>query len=126
MKRDWFNRGVRMVHQFGGIEERNGPFSKGETWDAPDFPLPIKRLGGSLGEKREIQEYGLKPYRDDPSPICKPSGGYASTQGPASHPDRAEEAARPVPVGTKKRSQSGGAWGETQHDSSDFGYTKKP
>lgn len=125
MKRDWFNRGVRMVHQFGGIEERNGPYSKGETWEPPDFPFPIKRLTGT-GTPIEISKYGLRSYREDPSPVCKPSGGYAETQGPANHPDQAEEAARPVPVGTKKRSSSGSAWGPAQPDSSDFGYTKKP
>ncbi|MBA0085095.1 MAG: hypothetical protein HRJ53_08870 [Acidobacteria bacterium Pan2503] len=125
MKRDWFNRGVRMQHQFGGIEEKNGPLSEGYTWEPPDFPFPIKRLSGT-GKPCEIKEFGLQSYRPDPSPICKPDHSYAETQGPARFPDLAEQAARPVPVGTKKRSQSGQAWGPAQPDSSDFGYTKKP
>jgi hypothetical protein len=124
MKRDWFNRGVRMQHQFGGIEERNDPLKR-ETWDPPDFPFRVHRLS-EPGSPREIQGYGLFPYREDPSPICKPDHSYASTQGPKNHPDNAEAAARPVPVGTKKRSAQGIAWGPAQPDSSDFGYTRKP
>jgi hypothetical protein len=125
MKRDWFNRGVRMQHQFGGIEERNGPMSKGQTWDPPDFPFAVKRLSGT-GSPNMIQQDGLAPYREDPSPICKPDHSYASMQGPENHPDRAEQAARPVPVGTKRRTMSGGAQASPALDASELGYTKKP
>lgn len=105
MKRDLFNRGVRMTHQFGGIEDRNDPLGQG-TWDPPDYPFPVKRLS-DFGSPREIQEYGLKPYREDPSPICKPDHSYASTQGKPL--DLAEDYGRPVPVGTRRRTMSGGA-----------------
>lgn len=118
MKRDWFNRGVRMVHQFGGIEDRNDPLGQG-TFPPPDFPFAVKRLSGT-GSPIEITEQGLSPYREDPSPVCKPDHSYASTQGPARRKDLAEEEARPMPVGTKRRSMSGGANAQSQIDAEDF------
>ena len=105
MKRDFFNRGVRMQHQFGGIEKVNDPLLP-NTWEAPDFPFAVKRLSGT-GSPCEIQEFGLKPYRPDPSPICKPDHSYAETEGKPM--DEPEAYGRPVAVGTRRRTMSGGA-----------------
>jgi hypothetical protein len=99
MKKEWFNRGVRMQHQFGGIEGRNDPLEP-NTWAPPDFPYAVKRLS-EPGTPREMKDYGLAPYREDPSPICKPNHDYATLSGPTT--DQAEREARPMPVGTKTR-----------------------
>lgn len=104
MKRDWFNRGVRMTHQFGETEKLNDPMGIG-TFDPPDFPLPgpgMKRLTDT-GSPCEIKDYGVHSYRDDPSPIQKPNGTMAETNGPERTPDYPEEFGRPIPVGTKRR-----------------------
>jgi hypothetical protein len=99
MKKDWFNRGVRMQHQFGGIEKLNDPLEK-NTWEPPDFPFSVKRLS-EHGTPCEIKDHGLSPYRADPSPICKPNHDYAQISGPTV--DQAEREARPMPFGTKTR-----------------------
>jgi hypothetical protein len=96
MKKDFFSRGVRMIHPFGKTEEINDPLQH-NTWD---LPLPANRIGGN-SPGCEVQQYGESNYLEDRSPIQKPSGEMASTQGP--NPGLAEVLARPIPVGTKRR-----------------------
>ena len=107
MKRDIFRRGVRMQHQFGDTEKINDPLGV-QTFDQTYFPLPgpgMKSLS-TQGKSVEVQQYGEYSYREPSSPIQKPSGGMATNQGPA--PDVAQIFGFPIPVGTKRRSGSGG------------------
>lgn len=100
MKREIFRRGVRMTHQFGGLEGRNDPLGQG-TFD-PGFPERVSDLSHQGASKPlEVQRNGENFYRESPSPVCKPGGGYASLNGPT--PDRPQEFAMPFPVGTKRR-----------------------
>jgi hypothetical protein len=99
MKREWFSRGVRMSHKFGNTEKLDDPMQT-ETFDlkTPD----LSRTGGGRSPPCELKDYGQNiPGFPDRSPIQKPSGGFASTQGPT--PDGIEPFSRPVPVGTKRR-----------------------
>lgn len=100
MKREIFRRGVRMQHQFGDLEGRNDPLGQG-TFD-PRFPERVSDLS-KAGASRplEVQREGERFYRDSPSPVCKPGGGYASLNGPA--PDLPQVLAMPMPVGSKRR-----------------------
>ena len=101
MKKDWFNRGVRMQHWFGETERRQDPMGV-ETFDPPPFfrNSGVKDLKGQP-PPCEMNEYGLRPYRPDPSPIQKPSGGFAETQGKPL--DEPQNLGMPFPVGTKRR-----------------------
>jgi hypothetical protein len=98
MKREIFSRGVRMQHQFGKTEKINDPVQS-ETFDLPTPDL--SRTGGGRSYCAEVQQYGQHNYRPDPSPVQKPNGEFASTQGP--RPDFVEQITRPIPVGTKRR-----------------------
>jgi hypothetical protein len=98
MKREVFRRGVRMTHEFGGLEGRNDPL--GSQSFPFEGPQRVDELS-TQGRPKEVQQYGEHQYRPASSPICKPSGGYASTNGPA--PDVAQIFGMPIPVGTKRR-----------------------
>lgn len=100
MKRDIFSRGARMQHQFEGLIDRNDPLGTA-TFEAP-WPKRVEDLSKrGPGHPCTSQEHGLHNYRLDPSPICKPGGGYARSDGPVT--DAAMELAMPIPVGTKRR-----------------------
>ena len=104
MKRDIFCRGVRMQHQFGGLETRNDPLEQ-QTFDPP-WPKRVQHLSEQNGSSRElrdlyVQRDGQYGYRDEPAAVCKPYGGYATLDGPK--PDVAQDIAMPIPVGTKRR-----------------------
>jgi hypothetical protein len=96
IKKELFNRGVRMQHKFGDLVDRGDPIQK-DTFD-PMFPRSLSTRHGN-----ELHQYqkGEHSYREDPSPVVTPSGRRASFNGPS--PDVAEEIARPIPVGTKRR-----------------------
>ena len=87
-----------MQHPFGATERRNDPWGT-QTWEEP-WPKEVSRLSGT-GTPCEVQRYGEHTYRPQSSPIQKPSGALASTNGPA--PDVAQGISMPVPVGTKRR-----------------------
>jgi len=97
VKKEIFSRGVRMTHQFGRTEQVNDPMQSNT------FELPTPNLSRLADPSPgcEVQKYGERSYREATSPIQKPSGAMASTNGPA--PDYAEMFGRPVPVGTKRR-----------------------
>jgi hypothetical protein len=100
MKRDIFRRGVRMQHHYGTLEQRNDPLGT-ETFE---FNPPVRV--DSLSKRAamgpiEIRDKGEHLWREPRSAVVKPNGKAASFQGPA--PDLAEEFARPIPVGTKRR-----------------------
>jgi len=98
--KDIFARGNRMIHKFEGLVERSDPLGT-PTFDMP-WPKRVDDLSKQApGHHCTSQQYGLHNYRPDPSPICKPDGGYARSDGPA--PDAAMELAYPIPVGTKRR-----------------------
>src|ERR1700678_1455821 len=101
MKDDFFRRGVRMIHKFGDLEKHDSPLGIG-TWDI-DAPIRVSSMGnnGADDHPKHVQQNGEYTYRPSSSPVCKPGGGYASTNGPA--PDLAQMFAMPVPVGTKRR-----------------------
>jgi hypothetical protein len=104
MKRDIFRRGVRMQHQFGTLEQVNDPWGT-QTWEE-EWPKRVDRLSG-FGRSMEISQHGERFYAPERSAVVKPAGGHASLNGPA--PDVPELIARPIPVGTKRRSMSGAA-----------------
>lgn len=95
LKKDWFQRGVRMTHRFGQLAS-DDPVGTGTF----DFPLPdgIKREGTNQLLKSRC---GQRDYNEPLSPVVKPNGVRANYNGP--QVDRAEEVAYPTPVGTKKR-----------------------
>lgn len=105
MKRDWFNRGVRMQHQFGETEKRNDPVGWNTFDPPPFFTRPGMRDLSNMPATGpcEMSEYGVHSYRPDPSPVQKPGGGFAVTNGPERTLDFPEAIARPIPVGTKRR-----------------------
>jgi hypothetical protein len=100
MKRDIFRRGVRMQIPFGSLEKVNDPLRIG-SFD-PHWPKRVDRLSEG-GRPQEIQRFGEYSYRPHSSPVSKPRGGHASTQGPA--PDFAQMCAMPIPVGTRRRKE---------------------
>lgn len=100
MKREIFSRGVRMIHKFGELEQRDDPFGTSTF----EMPTPIRVDELSQQNPRgflEAKTHGEHNYRPDSSPVCKPDGGYASFNGPK--PDPVEPFSRPIPVGTKRR-----------------------
>ena len=101
MKDDFFRRGVRMQHKFGELEKHDSPLGTG-TFDirAQERVSSLCNNGADV-RPLEVQQHGEHQYRPSSSPICKPSGGYASTNGPA--PDYAQIFGMPIPVGTKRR-----------------------
>jgi hypothetical protein len=98
MKRDIFRRGVRMNIPFGATEKLLDPLDR-STWE-PQWPRAVSDLSRPRGSM-EVSQYGEHAYRQQSSPIQKPSGRMASINGPA--PDVAQEVSMPVPVGTKRR-----------------------
>jgi hypothetical protein len=100
VKKDWFRRGVRMQHPFGDLEGRSDPW--GTRTFEESWPKRVDDLSKqAAGKPLEIQQYGEHQYREAPSPVCKPAGGYASLNGPA--PDLPQIIGTPIPVGTKRR-----------------------
>jgi hypothetical protein len=107
MKRDIFRRGPRFTHQFGSLEEVNGPFFGPSCFELP-VPERIDELGqigGTPGSRRgrpvEIHEFGERFYAPERSAVTKPSGSNASLNGPVL--DLAEAVGRPIPASTKRR-----------------------
>lgn len=95
MKREIFSRPTRMQHKFGAIRDTNDPMESQAF--KPSFPkFPDMRSPAILAK-----DHGEHYYRDDPSPVVTPAGRRASFNGPA--PDEAEQFARPIPAGTKRR-----------------------
>jgi len=97
MKRDIFRRGPRMTHYFGATEQRSDPL--GTSTFTLESPHPAKVAGSA---PQGVQQHGEYRFWGEPrSPVQKPNGNFASVQGPS--PDLADQAGRPVPVGTKRR-----------------------
>jgi hypothetical protein len=100
MKREIFSRGVRMTHTFDELIDRQDPLAT-QTFDLerpmrPDALSKIAPTGPCTS-----QNYGLHNYRPDSSPVVKPNGQCARSDGPA--PDYAMDLAMPIPAGTKRR-----------------------
>ena len=101
MQRDIFRRGVRFIHKFGDLKDVADPLNSVGSFDPP-WPKRIDDLSKmAAGKPLEVGADGQHMYREAPSPICKPAGGYASINGPM--PDIAQEVGMPIPVGTKRR-----------------------
>lgn len=101
MHKDLFARGNRMTHKFGELIERSDPIMGHATFEAP-WPKRVDDLSKrGAGHPCTSQDYGLHNYRPDPSPVVKPNGRLARSDGPA--PDLAMDLAMPIPVGTKRR-----------------------
>jgi hypothetical protein len=100
MKKELFSRGVRMTHPFEQLIDRQDPLAT-QTFDMP-WPRRVDDLSKRApGHPCTSQDYGLHNDRNDSSPVVKPNGKCAHSDGPA--PDYAMIEARPVPVGTKRR-----------------------
>lgn len=98
LKKDWFQRGVRMTHRFG--ESTRDDFLGTGTFELP-LPDGVKREGTNQILKCR---QGQHDYYEPLSPVVKPNGVRANMNGPA--PDPAGEWAVPVPAGTNKRRSS--------------------
>jgi hypothetical protein len=98
IKREIFSRGTRYIHTFDELIERQDPLGT-QTFEVP-WPKRPDDLS-SRSHPCTSQEYGLHNDRPDASPVVKPSGQLAHSDGP--EPDYAMQQARPVPVGTKRR-----------------------
>jgi hypothetical protein len=98
IQRDIFARGVRMTHKFDELIGRSDPLGM-ETFDVPR-PMRVDQLSQGTGPSTS-QQYGQHNYRPDPSPVVKPSGQCAHSDGPSL--DTAMVVGMPVPVGTKRR-----------------------
>jgi hypothetical protein len=98
IQRDIFARGVRMQHKFGELIGRSDPLGM-ESFEA-HRPMRVDELS-KPGRPCTSQEYGQHNYRPDPSPVTKPNGQMARSDGPA--PDLAMGLGMPIPVGTKRR-----------------------
>lgn len=100
IQRDIFARGVRMQHKFEQLVDRADPLGT-QTFDAP-WPKRVDDLSKRApGHPCTSQQYGQHNYRPDPSPVVKPNGQCARSDGPA--PDLAMQLGMPIPVGTKRR-----------------------
>jgi hypothetical protein len=98
LKREIFSRPNRMVHKFGELLEREDPLGV-ETFD---FHRPMRVSDHSdTARPATSQQYGLHNYRPDPSPVVKPNGECAHSDGPTL--DVPMDFAMPIPVGTKRR-----------------------
>lgn len=95
LKKDWFQRGVRMTHRFGQLAKDD--FIGTGTFEVP-LPDGVKHEGTNQILKSRC---GQHDYYEALSPVVKPNGVRANYNGP--QPDYAEEMAAPVPAGTKKR-----------------------
>jgi hypothetical protein len=82
MNRDIFRRGVRMTHEFGGLEEMHDPSGR-ETF-TPQFPVEPQQHSAPI----TTQEYGIHqhPWNQPKNGVQKPGGSMASFQGPAPDP----------------------------------------
>jgi hypothetical protein len=80
MDRNIFRRGVRMTHEFGGLEEMKDPTGR-ETFNPP-FPVETAQQ-----HSRPIttQQYGVHqlPWNEPKEGVQKPNGQMASFNGPA-------------------------------------------
>ena len=100
MKKEIFSRGVRMTHTFEQLVDRQDPLAT-QTFEAK-WPRRVSDLSASpAAPPYTSQSFGLHNDRPDSSPVVKPNGQCAHSDGPA--PDYAMELARPVPVGAKRR-----------------------
>lgn len=100
MKKEIFSRPTRMIHPFEQLVDRQDPLAT-QTFEAP-WPKRVDDLSKpGAGRPCTSQDYGLHNYRPDSSPVVKPGGQCARSDGPT--PDFAVELAMPVPVGTKRR-----------------------
>lgn len=102
MERDIFRRGVRMVHKFGETEKQNDPLQT-NTFDfqAAQERTRVRDLSGHTGPCT-VKEYGeTRSWAPPRSPVQKPNGQLASTEGPTH--DMADEVASVYPTSTKKR-----------------------
>lgn len=100
MKKELFSRSTRYIHPFDELIERQDPLAT-QTFEMerpmrPDALSKIAPTGPCTS-----QDYGLHNDRPDSSPVVKPNGQCAHSDGPA--PDYAMIDARPIPVGTKRR-----------------------
>lgn len=79
MDRNIFRRGVRMTHEFGGLEEMRDPTGR-ETF-TPDFPVEPQQHSAPI----TTQQYGVHqlPWNEPTQGVQKPSGRMASFNGPA-------------------------------------------
>lgn len=98
IQRDIFARGVRMQHKFDELVGRADPLGI-ETFEV-HRPMRVDELS-KTGSPCISQQYGQHNYRRDPSPVVKPNGQCARSDGPA--PDFAMNLAMPIPAGTKRR-----------------------
>jgi hypothetical protein len=88
MNRDFFRRGTRFVHEYGSLETANHP---GDT-----FAIPAPRRVDQLCTPPvSVQQEGERRYWGERSPIVKPNGSFASTNGP--EPERGPFATVVVP-----------------------------
>lgn len=100
MRSDFFKRPTRMVFKFGDTEKIEDP-SGVHTFEPPAMVMPHDTFD-TRASKREVQQYGEhEVFNPNRSPVQKPSGAFASFNGPV--PDTAEAIASPVPTSTKKR-----------------------
>ena len=100
MKKELFSRGVRMTHPFEQLVDRQDPLAT-QTFDVK-WPRRVDDLSKrGVTPAYTSQTYGLHNDRPDASPVVKPNGQCAHSDGPA--PDYAMIEARSVPVGTKRR-----------------------
>ncbi len=79
MDRNIFRRGVRMTHEFGGLEEMRDPSGR-QTFD-PKFPIEPQQHSAPI----TTQQYGVhqSPWNQPNQGVQKPNGRMASFQGPA-------------------------------------------
>lgn len=94
LKKDWFQRGVRMTHRFG-------PLTNDDFIGTGTFELPLPKFGRRDSAPLLKCKQGQHDYYEPLSPVVKPNGVRANYNGP--QPDYAEQMASPTPVGTKKR-----------------------
>jgi hypothetical protein len=100
IQRDIFARGVRMTQKYGELVDRADPLGM-ESFEAP-WPKRVADLSTrGAGHPLISQDLGQHNYRRDPSPVVKPNGQCAHTDGP--RPDFAMNLGMPIPVGTKRR-----------------------
>lgn len=80
MDRNIFRRGVRMTHEFGGLEEMKDP--EGRETFTPRFPVETTQQHSS---PITTQQYGVHqlPWNAPKEGVQKPNGQMASFNGPA-------------------------------------------
>lgn len=98
LKREIFSRSNRMVHKFGETQRIDDPMQR-HTFNLP-MPNPV---GVASTKPCNVQEYGEHNWRQESSPVQKPSGGMATINGPSL--DEPGMFAMAIPVSTKRRKQ---------------------